>query len=92
MVWPDIYHLCLLAFTESWRTPQHKATLAEAVSRLVRWSPLPGVYIRHRSQFIASASFEMRDCTPDLDILDAPGWMIWNDIQVKIFRYRLDAR
>lgn len=77
VVWPDIYHLRLLAFTESWRTPQHQAILAEAVSRLVKWSPLPEVYIRHRSQFIAPASFGMRDFTPDLDTLDDPGWMIW---------------
>jgi hypothetical protein len=77
VVWPSIYHLRLLAFTESWHSPQNQATLAEAVSRLVKWSPLPAVYVRHRSQLIAPTSFGMGDFTPDLDALDDPGWMIW---------------
>lgn len=77
VVWPDIYHLRLLAFTENWRTPEHQATLAKAISRLVRWSPLPAVYVRHRSQLIAPASFGMRDFNPDLQALDGAQWMIW---------------
>ncbi len=77
VVWPSIYHLRLLTFTESWRSTQTRETLAAALARLVRWSPLPAVYVRHRSQLVAPASFGMRDFNPDLQALDDAQWMIW---------------
>lgn len=77
VTWPSIYHLRLLAFTQSWRTPDNTAMLARAIEKLIGWSPIPDIKARHRSRIIAPASFCMQDFNPSLDTLDPPGWMMW---------------
>lgn len=77
VTWPSVYHLRLLAFTHSWRTPHNLAMLARAIGRLIEWSPLPDIKARHKSQLIAPASFGMHDFNPALDTLDPAGWMMW---------------
>ncbi len=75
--WPSIYHLRLLAWTQSWRTAENEGLLVEAIQRLVGWSPLPAIYARYRSQIVAPASFCMDDFNADLPGLDSVGWMMW---------------
>ncbi|MBZ0315795.1 MAG: hypothetical protein K8L91_05195 [Anaerolineae bacterium] len=75
--WPCIYHLRLLAYTKGWRTPENLHMLAQALDRLSALSPIPPIYIRHKSQLIAPASFAMQDFYPDLAALNPVGWMLW---------------
>ncbi len=75
--WPGIYHLRLLAFTRRWRIEKNQVLLAAAINRLVRLSPIPDIYVRNKSQWIAPASFCMHDFNPDMESLDDAGWMIW---------------
>ncbi len=77
VLWPSIYHLRLLAFSHGWRSADNERLLAEAIGRLTRWSPLPEVYVRHRSQLIAPASFGLHDLNPDLTAMTDAAWMIW---------------
>ncbi len=75
--WPGIYHLRLLAFTQSWRTKANQTMLVNAVKRLVALSPLPDIYVRNRSQWIAPASFCMHEFDPDMQSMLAADWMMW---------------
>lgn len=75
--WPGIYHLRLLACTQSWRTPENKEMIANSIDRMVKISPIPYVHVIKSSQMIAPASFAMLDFSPELKTLDDPGWMMW---------------
>lgn len=75
--WPSIYHLRLLAFTQSWRTPENKALVAAMVSKLAAFSPIPPILFRYRSQLVAPASFAMDNFLPDLNTLGDNQWMLW---------------
>lgn len=77
MLWPGIYHLRLLAWTNGWRTAGTLEQVRACVSRLVELSPMPAYHVRHKSQLIAPASFCMDDFNPDLNRMDSPGWMCW---------------
>lgn len=75
--WPGIYHLRLLAWTHSWRTPQNQSDLIRCIHRLVELSPLPYLLLRDKSQLVAPASFCMDTFNPDMALLDDAGWMRW---------------
>jgi hypothetical protein len=75
--WPSIYHLRLLAFTQSWRSPGNLEMVVAAAQRLVDWSPLPAIYLRHRSQIMAPASFAMLDFAAKPETLNDVGWLLW---------------
>lgn len=75
--WPSVYHLRLLAWTESWRTAQNEGLLLQAVQKLVDFSPMPYAHHKQKSQLVAPANFTMTDFTPDLDNLSPYGWMMW---------------
>jgi hypothetical protein len=77
IIWPSIYHLRLLAFTHAWRDRQNLGMLAEAIQRLVELSPLPQIYVLHKSQIIAPASFGMQDFNPVMESMKAEEWMMW---------------
>jgi hypothetical protein len=77
IVWPSIYHLRLLAFTQSWRTPGNIKVLANAIQRLIQLSPIPGILVRSKSQLIAPASFCMLDFNPDMRTMRDSRWMMW---------------
>ena len=77
ILWPDIYALRLLAFTNSWRSLENMAIISEAIHQLVLLSPIPQIYVRYKSQLIAPGSFGMNDFNPVLDQLDDAGWMMW---------------
>jgi hypothetical protein len=75
--WPGIYHLRLLAFTRKWRTEENQAMLVRAIQRLVDLSPLPNIYVRGRSGWVAPASFGMHDFNPAMESMDDAEWMMW---------------
>jgi hypothetical protein len=75
--WPGIYHLRLLAFTQGWRTAENLSMLVNAVRRLGQLSPIPVIHVRNKSKWIAPASFCMHDFNPDMESMDAAGWMMW---------------
>ena len=75
--WPGIYHLRLLAFTRRWRTADNRKLVAEAVKRLVEFSPLPDISVRSKYQLISPASFCMHEFTPDMGSMDDAHWMMW---------------
>jgi hypothetical protein len=75
--WPSIYHLRLLALSQSWRTPENHRLIVKAIRQIVRRSPLPNIYVKYRSQLIAPASFCMDDFHPDMSQLTDTGWMLW---------------
>jgi hypothetical protein len=74
--WPGIYHLRLLAFTRKWRTRENLELLVKAIQRLVELSPIPDIYVRSQSQWIAPASFCMHDFNPDMQSMDDMHWMM----------------
>lgn len=76
-LFPSIYHLRLLALTESWRTPENREMIAAAVTRLIELSPIPKIHVRHQSQWIAPPSFCMHDFDPDMSLMSAAQWMMW---------------
>ena len=75
--WPSIYHLRLLAFTHSWRIPQHQKMVVESVKKLIKLSPIPSVKVRFKSQIMAPASFGLPDFNPAMTSLNAAQWMMW---------------
>ncbi len=77
VVWPCVYHLRLLAFTSSWRSPENSRIINAAITSMCDWSPIPQIYYRNRSQLIAPASFAMHDFASKLTTLDNAGWMTW---------------
>jgi len=77
IVWPSIYHLRLLAFTQSWRTRENLVKIAEGIRQFVNLSPIPYILLKYKSQLVAPASFCMLDFNPDMDSMDNVGWMMW---------------
>lgn len=77
ILWPSIYHLRLLALTKSWRTPENKQIISDAVERLIALSPIPDIKVRYKSQWIAPASFCMLDFKPDMGAMGDGDWMLW---------------
>jgi hypothetical protein len=75
--WPGIYHLRILAYTRAWRSAENINMVAEAITKLAQFSPMPYALVRNRSQLIAPAAFAMLDLNPFLPNLDSPGWMMW---------------
>jgi hypothetical protein len=75
--WPGIYHLRLLAFTHSWRTPDNRRLITAVIKRLIALSPLPSISVRNRSQLISPASFCMHDFNPEMGLMDDAHWMMW---------------
>ena len=76
-LWPCIYHLRLLAHTQSWRTEDNSNMLAQAVTRLGELSPIPEIKLLHKGQIISPASVYMNDFNEDLAGLDSAGWAKW---------------
>jgi hypothetical protein len=74
---PDIYHLRLLAFTRSWRSRENVDRVAEAVGHLISLSPMPGIYVKYRSQLIAPAAIFPRDLDRSLHDFRDKDWFPW---------------
>ncbi len=75
--WPSIYHLRLLSLTKTWRNDKNMSTIIHAIKKLVEFSPIPDVKVRHQSQLMAPASAFMNDFKPKLDQLKPQDWMMW---------------
>ena len=52
---PTIYMLRVLAYTESWRTPENLEMLRRAYDRLYEWLPLPPSYLKKEGRLVAPA-------------------------------------
>lgn len=76
-VWPSIYHLRLLAFTQSWQNSENREILKNAIQSLVHLSPIPEIHVLFNSQLIAPASFCMLDFNTDLSSMNDGEWMLW---------------
>jgi hypothetical protein len=76
-MWPSIYHLRLLAFTNKWRTPENYHLVIEGIKKLVELSPIPHINVLNQSQLIAPASFAMQDFSPNLEQMSDAMWMPW---------------
>jgi len=75
--WPSIYHLRLLATSQSWRTSKNRKMVAGSIQNIARLSPIPNIYVKYRSRWIAPASFCMHDFIPDMNKLTDAEWMQW---------------
>jgi hypothetical protein len=72
-----VYHLRLLAITQSWRTPENQTMLAQAVTKLAALSPIPEIKLLNRGQVIGPASVFMYNFNDDMAALTDAGWMMW---------------
>ena len=75
--WPSIYHLRLLAYSQSWRSFENRDMLVSAIRKLIAFSPIQQIYLKHKSQLIAPASFCMHDFLPQMDSMSDADWMMW---------------
>ena len=74
---PDLYNLKLLAFTKSWRTEENINTIANAIEKLISFSPLPKVYIKVKSQLIAPPQIQPADLKLSPLDLQPKEWFWW---------------
>lgn len=63
---PDLYQLRLLAYTNSWRSSENINIVTKAIKSLILISPLPTIYIKHKSQRITPATITKLDFSKDL--------------------------
>lgn len=78
MIWPSIYHLRLLAYTQSWRKPSNRRLLCDALNHMLRLCPLPEIKLLHKGQPIAPAQMNfMNDLNKPLLALAPNEWMLW---------------
>ncbi len=77
MILPSIYHLRLLAFTNSWRNAENKRMLVVAFNKLCDFETFPAINLLHKNQIISVANFSMNDFSVNLDQLSAKEWMMW---------------
>jgi hypothetical protein len=76
-VFPEIYHLKLLAFTPSWRTAELVRAVAAAVNRLIALSPLPIVKVRSGSRLLGPAKIYPSDLSRPLRDFASGDWESW---------------
>lgn len=77
VMWPCIYHLRLLANTNSWRNAKNQEMLQKAISKLADLSPIPDIKLLYNHQIISPASVFMNNFNNDMSSLNAKEWMMW---------------
>lgn len=75
--WPSIYHLRLLAFTNSWKNDNNIEMMIDSLSKLCEFSNIPHINLLHKGQMISPGSFCMNNFDVNLDELSAKEWMMW---------------
>lgn len=75
--WPGIYHLRLLAFTNSWRNEENRGLLTDALTRLCGFGSIPSINLLHKGQMVGQGSFCMHEFDVNLEELNAKEWMMW---------------
>jgi hypothetical protein len=70
---PEYYHLKLLAFNDVWKKTDRNA-VAEGIRKLVSFSPLRDVRVRHKSRWLAPGGIRPRDLRVRLCNLRTEGW------------------
>lgn len=76
-IWPSIYDLRLLAYSQAWRTPARLRTAARALQRMIDLSPIPEMHAKWKSQIIAPASFGLHNLASEISALTAGEWAVW---------------
>ncbi|MDD3126825.1 MAG: hypothetical protein PHC32_01370 [Candidatus Izemoplasmatales bacterium] len=76
-MWPCIYHLRLLAYTNSWKNSINQEMMVRAITKLVELSPIPNIKLLYKYQLISPASVYMNDFNNDMNNLKASEWMMW---------------
>lgn len=77
VMWPSIYHLRLLAYTNSWRNEKNRQMLISAIARLAELSPIPSIKLLYKHQVIGPAAVYMNNFNNDMSNLDVKEWMLW---------------
>lgn len=75
--WPSIYHIRLLAYTESWRNDKNKKMIIDSIKKLIQLSPIPDISVLENHQLISAASFCMHNFNPNINKLKDKEWMMW---------------
>ncbi|MBN1547022.1 MAG: hypothetical protein JW902_10210 [Syntrophaceae bacterium] len=75
--WPSIYHLRLLAHTDTWRNQSNMKKVEMGVKKLIALSPMPIFKLRFKSQLVAPASFSMQDFRFIPGKMNGLQWMMW---------------
>ena len=74
---PSIYHVRLLAYSQSWRNAENMALVREGIRKMVSWSPIPDIYLKVSGQLVAPGSFSLQNFKVDPETLQGYGWMLW---------------
>lgn len=77
VMWPSIYHLRLLAYTNSWKNTKNQEMMVRSISKLVDLSPIPNIKLLYKHQIIAPASIYMNNFNDNMNGLTAKEWMMW---------------
>lgn len=70
---PEYYHLKMLAFNDMWKKTD-RCAVVEGVRKLMSFSPLQEVRVRHKSRWLAPGGIRPRDLRARLGDLRAEGW------------------
>lgn len=81
---PNIYHLRILGFTQSWRTRTNKQMLEKAYQKLYDWLPLPPIYIKAKSQLVAPAFTIAQSYNQDFPKEDAYLWLQFYELTARM--------
>jgi len=77
VVFPESYHLRLLAHTSRWRHSGNTSSAAKAVGKLFALSPLPVVKVRHRSRWLGPAAIAPAHLATDPRHMPTGEWARW---------------
>src|SRR5690606_13759884 len=67
VMWPSIYHLRLLAYTNSWKNTKNQEMMVRSISKLVDLSPIPNIKLLYKHQIIAPASIYMNNFNDNMN-------------------------
>jgi hypothetical protein len=81
---PNIYHLRILAYTQSWRTRSNMEMLQKAYEKLYQWLPLPAIYIKAKSQLVAPAFTIAQSYNKDLPYEEAFLWLQFYELSARM--------
>lgn len=77
VMWPSIYHLRLLAYTNLWKTHANQDMMVKALCKLAELSPIPNIKVLYNHQIISPAAIFMSNFNDDMSKLSPKEWMMW---------------
>ena len=81
---PNIYHMRILAFTQSWRTQSNLRMLQKAYQKLYEQLPLPPIYIKAKSQLVAPAFTIAQPYNQDFSGENAYLWLQFYELNARM--------